>query len=40
MPTHDQNLQKSFQVPAHSEREILKNAPRTSGKNEMFDREK
>ncbi len=28
MPPHDQNLQKSFQVPTHREREILKNAPR------------
>ena len=22
LPTHDQNLQKSFQVPTHGEREI------------------
>jgi len=37
MPTHDQNLQKSFQVPTHGEREI-KNAPLTSGKIENMNR--
>jgi len=37
MPTHVQNLQKSFKVPTHGEREILKNAPRTSGKMKEYE---
>ena len=37
MPTHAQNLQKSFQVPTHREREI-KNALRTNLKIDNMNR--